>query len=239
MRTSTYYGASKWIPSIYGRRGIALALPSLYTFKMAVSSPVYGTGSYPACSLPLRLPTLLPPPLLEALPPLTVEAQVCYAELLKLRATVEATDSPMHNIGLSVPFWLTDAQAMHVFSGADRANLSIRDIGHPRLAIAAFHNLDLCRVPSEYLPCQADRVMTLDLSNTELTAAVLYLTPTSYLGQHRTDSVNHNVGSYLTRCRRRRLGGTDSLDQRDIQAHQKRSCQHAGTDRFNSLVLFL
>ena len=124
-----------------------------------------------------------------------MEAEVFYDRFCKLKDTVDASGSPMHNIGLSVPLWLTDSQAMHLFSAADRANLCIRDIGHPPLAVAAIHGLDLCRVPSEYLPCQADRVMTLDLSDIELPAAVVFLTPNYYLGQDRTYSVNHNLGA--------------------------------------------
>lgn len=132
---------------------------------------------------------------MEPLSPLTAEAEVFYDELCKLRHTVEADGDPMHNIGLSVPLWLTDAQAMHIFSAADRANLSIRDIGHPPLALAALHNLDLCRVPTEYLPCEANHVMTLELSDTELTAAVLYIASDGYLGQYRTYSVNRHFGA--------------------------------------------
>jgi hypothetical protein len=106
----------------------------------------------------------------QPLPPLTAEAEVFFNALCELRDAVQANGGSMQYIGLSVPLWLTDAQAVHIFSAARRANLSIMDIGHPPAAAAASHGIGLCRIPSEYLPCQLEHVMALDLSRNALTA---------------------------------------------------------------------
>ncbi|KAH0536660.1 hypothetical protein FGG08_006486 [Glutinoglossum americanum] len=144
-----------------------------------------------------------PPPTQQPLPPLTAEAEVIFNALCELRNVVQANGSSMQYIGLSVPVWLTDTQTVHIFSAAGRANLSIVDIGHPPAAAAASHGIDLCRVPSEYLSCQPEHVMALDLSRNALTASVLNISPNYYLLQELSYSVNHDIG-------------TDQLDAHDI-----------------------
>ncbi|KAI9782916.1 MAG: hypothetical protein M1839_004391 [Geoglossum umbratile] len=138
---------------------------------------------------------LSPPSTQQPLPPLTTEAEVFFNALCELRDAVQANGSSMQYIGLSVPIWLTDTQAVHIFSAAERANLSIMDVGHPPAAAAASHNIDLCRVPSEYLPCQLEHVMSLDLSRKALTASVLNISPNYYLLQELSYSINHSIGA--------------------------------------------
>ncbi|KAH0551558.1 hypothetical protein GP486_007225 [Trichoglossum hirsutum] len=136
-----------------------------------------------------------PPSTERLLPPLTAEAEVFYNALSELKDAIQADGSPMQYIGLSVPTWLTDAQIVHIFSAAVRANLLIMDIGHPPAAAAASHGIDLCRISSEYLPCQPERVMTLDLSRNALTASVLNISPDYLLLQGLSYSVNHTLGT--------------------------------------------
>lgn len=140
----------------------------------------------------LSSPSLPPSP---PLPSLITEAEVFYDVLCELRDAVQANGILMHYIGLSVPVWLTDTQASHIFSAAERAGISIMDLGHPPASVAASHSIDLCRVPTEYLPCQPERIMTLDLLKNALTVSVLHISPDYYLLQGRSYSVNHNLGA--------------------------------------------
>ena len=101
----------------------------------------------------------------------------------------------MHYIGVLIPVWLTDPQAMHLFSAAEKAGLRIMDIVHPPAAAGACDGVNLCRTPSEYLPCRPQLVMTLDLSRHALTAALLRVEQSYYLQQQRSYSVSHDFGA--------------------------------------------
>lgn len=104
---------------------------------------------------------------------------------------------PMKNIGISVPVWTTDVQAQDIFAAARCAGLTIRDLVHDAAATAASQDIDLCRVPSEYLPCDPQHVMTLDLSEKTLIASSHSIQQTWYLWQPRRYEVSDRLGQLI------------------------------------------
>ena len=113
--------------------------------------------------------------------------------MTRLKTALEAQDEHIHNVGVSVPVWFTDAQAVHLFLAAESANISIKDIGVPPAAVAASQGLDLCRTPSDYLPCNPERVMTLLLRDSTLTVAVQHISRNSHLLHETSYSVRHDL----------------------------------------------
>ena len=112
-----------------------------------------------------------------------------------LQSATTLTGYPMKHIGLSLPPYFTDNLTIYVLTAAYGLNLEVKDIAHAPAAVAAAHEIDICRVPSEYLPCERERIMTLDMSDAELTAEFLSVEPGFYLGQERAYAINHFLGS--------------------------------------------
>ncbi|KAI1173332.1 hypothetical protein F4777DRAFT_558092 [Nemania sp. FL0916] len=122
------------------------------------------------------------------------------AEILcELFQTLQAQNTvpSMRNVGISVPIWTTDVQAQDIFAAATCANLSIRDMIHEAPATAASQGTDICRVPSDYLPCGSAHIMTLDLSKNVLVASFHAIYRGWYLWQPRRYSVYAHDGKML------------------------------------------
>ncbi|KAI0410552.1 hypothetical protein F5X98DRAFT_93182 [Xylaria grammica] len=103
----------------------------------------------------------------------------------------------MRSVGISVPIWTTDAQAQDIFAAAICADLSIRDMIHEAPATAASQGTDICRVPSDYLPCGSMHIMTLDLSKDMLVASFHAIYRGWYLWQPRRYDVYTHDGKML------------------------------------------
>lgn len=130
-----------------------------------------------------------PPPPPPSLPPLTPEAAIFYDMLSDLKEAIEADGGHINDVAFTVPVWLTDAQAIHLFLAAEKANLSVHYVGLSPAAVAASHGVDLCQTPSDYLLCDVERLMTLNLNNSTLTATAQYISRNSYILHHNNYSV--------------------------------------------------
>ncbi|KAI0537846.1 hypothetical protein GGR58DRAFT_501761 [Xylaria digitata] len=117
-------------------------------------------------------------------------------EMLQTLQTQNAVPS-MRSVGISVPIWTTDTQAQEVFAAATCANLSIRDMIHEAAATAASQGIDICRVPSDYLPCGSVHIMTLDLTKEILIASFHAIYRGRYLWQPRRYDVYTHAGKML------------------------------------------
>ncbi|KAI0400149.1 hypothetical protein F4802DRAFT_586385 [Xylaria palmicola] len=107
------------------------------------------------------------------------------------------TVPPMRSVGFSVPIWTTDTQAQDIFAAATCANLTVRDMIHEAAATAASQGIDICRVPSDYLPCGSMHIMTLDLNKEVLIASFHAIYRGWYLWQPRRYDVYPHVGRML------------------------------------------
>ena len=121
------------------------------------------------------------------LPPLTPEAGILLRIIDTLETALEAQEKQIYNVGISIPVWFTDAQAVHLFLAA--AN----DSGVPPAAVAASQGLELCPTPSDYLPCNPERIMTLLLRDSTLTAAVQHINRNSHLLHQTSSSARHDL----------------------------------------------
>ena len=83
---------------------------------------------------------------------------------------------------------------MLLFLAAERANLTVKDIGVPPTAVAASKGLYLCQTPSDYDPYDPERVMSLYLRGSTLTTAVQRISRNAFILHDTPYSVRHDVG---------------------------------------------
>ena len=124
------------------------------------------------------------------LPTLTPEASI----LLPAFTTIAKSLPPnVSDVGLSLPPFITNSQVSHFFTAARHADLDVRDLAHSSSALAP-STIDLCRIPSDYLPCDPQRIMTLDLGPDRLTATSLFVHENMDIYESMQYQVSHSLG---------------------------------------------
>ncbi|KAI9680520.1 MAG: hypothetical protein M1817_003960 [Caeruleum heppii] len=137
-------------------------------------------------------PASPPPAPSPILPPLTTGAKILHEMFCQVKELAEADGEPMKYVGLSLPPWWTDVQALDIYSAATRANLTVKKLVSTAIAAAAAAKIDLCRPLTDYSPCQPERVMSLDLSIDGLTAKVVRIPGNPSHLEQRMYSVNRS-----------------------------------------------
>ncbi|MCJ1398817.1 hypothetical protein MMC11_002018 [Xylographa trunciseda] len=124
-------------------------------------------------------------------PPLNDDELVIYDALMKLQDSDRAFGGPlMYYVGLSLPNFVSDTLASYIMHAAEKANLSIVDIGSNAAAAAQSHGLHLGRIIADGYESSERLVMVVEYGNMALVVSLLTL-PTPY-GLYVDDSVISN-----------------------------------------------